>query len=132
MKREFWQVALLLGFLGTSWIRSAGAEDGLADPTKPPANMVSGGRALDGERAAPVLQSILYRHGRKSVAVINGMTVMQGDKMGDVTLVRVAPNRVVLRGPDGLQVLYLTPDVAKQTVNSPLIRHDGEKNRGGA
>jgi len=132
MKQEFWHVTLLLGFMGALWTLPAGAEDGLADPTRPPASVTSGESAPEGEGAAPVLQSILYRHGRKSVAVINGMTVMQGDKVGDATLVRVTQNRVVLRGPGGLQVLYLTPDVAKQTVKSPLIRQDSKKNRGGA
>lgn len=132
MKREFGQAAVLLGFLGAFWAGAAFAEDGLGDPTRPPASVASGESAPEGDGAAPVLQSILYRHGRKSVAVINGMTVMQGDKVGDATLVRVTQNRVVLRGPSGLQVLYLTPDVAKQTVKSPLIRQDGKKNRGGA
>lgn len=85
---------------------------GLPDPTRPPA-------IVEGEPAATAasgLQSIIRRKHGKSAAVINGVYVEQGGKVGDATLTRIGEDSVELRSPGGRETMYLTPGVGKQKV----------------
>ena len=83
----------------------AQAQDGI-DPTRPPSVMTApvvlpGGAyaAPRAERRAPELQSILVslRPGGRRVAVIDGKTVRQGQRVGDAVLVAIGSTEVVLR-----------------------------------
>ncbi|WP_426104879.1 MSHA biogenesis protein MshK [Massilia sp. TSP1-1-2] len=98
------------------------AQDG-ADPTRPPAAMtapvlapsmpggVAGGvlTAPRLERRAPQLQSILVslRPGGRRVAVIDGKTVRQGQRVGDAVLVAIGATEVVLRRGGKTETLTL-------------------------
>jgi len=89
--------------------------DNLPDPTLPPASI---GRTPEGPppapgAAAPVLQSVLISPTRR-VAIINGQTVKQGDKIGDARVVRITEGTVVLRSDKEMQTLKLFPGIEKQ------------------
>jgi MSHA biogenesis protein MshK len=77
----------------------------VVDPTRPPAAMTApqlppGAVALPrAERAQPQLQSILVslRPGGRRVAVIDGKTVRQGQRVGDAQVLTINATDVVLR-----------------------------------
>lgn len=86
----------------------------LQDPTKPPAQATPAAAGA-GEAAAPAgpqLQSVLIGSRGRQVAVIDGQTVRQGERVGDAVLVRVGKNEAVLRRGKTLQVLTLFPAAA--------------------
>lgn len=90
------------------------------DPTRPPEDW--GRPAADkGEAAGSLrLQSVLLpQQGGRPVAVIGGRTVALGGRLGEMTLVSLDEHKAVLRGPEGLLQLFLTPDVDKQTISPP-------------
>jgi MSHA biogenesis protein MshK len=66
----------------------------LADPTRPPGEGAA--QAQPGDSAGGRLQSVLISS-RRSVAVIDGRTVALGERVGDATLVSIAPAEVVLQ-----------------------------------
>lgn len=108
---------------------SLGVQAQTADPTRPPAAMLAtGGDALAGSDAAPVLrlQSVLVPQGGRPVAVIAGRTVALGDSVGGAKLVRLNEREAVLQGADGVTHLYLTPDVEKQMIVTPKSRKAGK------
>ena len=89
----------------------------LADPTRPPPALEAPA-AVAGKSPAPLsgLQTVIMRKGRKPVAVINGETVELGAKLGEATLVKLSEREAVLQGPQGKEVLRLTPNAAKTPV----------------
>lgn len=89
----------------------AAAQAPTADPTRPPAALDAAAAAT--AKAVPPaagLQTIIRRQGAKPVAVINGETVELGGKIGAATLVRLGDAEAVLQGPQGREVLRLTPN----------------------
>ena len=94
---------------------------GVADPTRPPASLeqpVSGGDATPtGGVPASGVQTIVRRHQHgKPAALINGEFVVLGGRVGESRLVRVDEDSVTLRGPEGTEVLKLTPAVDKRVI----------------
>lgn len=83
--------------------------DVLPDPTRPPSE-ISAPAATEGEVAESGLQSVIIAPGRRA-AIINGQTVELGGKYGDARLIEVNERGVVLRGPQGREVLPLFPGV---------------------
>lgn len=89
----------------------------LADPTRP---------AIDTGSAAPAgitatttmagLQSIIQRKSGKPAALINGVVVELGGKVGEARLVKIGEDFVVLRGSMGNETLRLTPGIEKKAV----------------
>lgn len=87
----------------------------LADPTEPPAWLLSGDAALLNQ--GPVLQSILRGPGLHA-AVINGEKVKVGQPYGDGVLIRLGENEAVLRQADGsLLTLKIDYAIAKTPVS---------------
>ena len=91
---------------------AAQAQDaGSNDPTRPPASMSA--PVIPGTVAAPAgvpeVQSILVslRPGGRRVAVINGKTLRQGDRIGGAVLESIEPTHVVLRRGGQKQILKL-------------------------
>ena len=83
--------------------------EGLADPTRPP----NAGPGAAGEEAAvsgPELQSVLISPMR-SLAVIDGQTVLLGGKFRDATVSRISASGVELRSGSQVEVLRLFPRV---------------------
>jgi hypothetical protein len=88
----------------------AGAQ-GLPDPTRPPAIVETAPAAAS---APSGLQSIIRREKGRSAAVINGVYVEQGGKIGDATLTRIGEDFVELRSASGRETMYLTPGIGKK------------------
>ena len=86
----------------------------LADPTRPAVTASEPVASGAVDAAAPSgLQTIIIGRGRKPMAVINGIMVGLGDKIGEATLVKLSESEAVLLGPAGREVLQLLPGVAK-------------------
>lgn len=103
-------VSCLACFMG----RSVAAEaELLADPTRPPAAalMVGGGM---GESPGGRLSSIVLPKQGRATAVIDGQVVRLGERVGGARLLRLTESEAVLEGPEGVERLYLTPDVDKK------------------
>jgi MSHA biogenesis protein MshK len=98
-------VSLLL--VGTSVC----AEQGTADPMRPPTALVS--TADDGPKSG--LQSV-FISGEYRAALIDGQLVEQGHKYGDATLVHVTESDVTLVQGRETRVLRLFPAVDKKMV----------------
>lgn len=92
----------------------------LPDPTRPPAG-ADGAPAAEVVPAGPRLQSVLHRQGMKPAAVIDGVFVELGGRVGDARLVRVREDAVDLQGPGGRQILFLTPNIAKKVPASASV-----------
>jgi MSHA biogenesis protein MshK len=114
--RGLWKcgLGLLLGVLPLAAL----AEE-LPDPTRMPAEISAPVTAEAGAAQDSGLQSVIIAPGRRA-AIINGQTVEQGGKYGNARLIKVGESSVVLRGPEGEQVLKLFPgvDMKKNKVQS--------------
>ncbi len=89
---------------------------GLPDPTRPPAAFDAGAAsaATAAPPTAPRLQSIIRRQGARSAALINGVYIELGGKVGEARLERIGEDSVDLRSMAGRETLYLTPGIGKQ------------------
>lgn len=90
----------------------AEAAAALPDPTRPPANLMSGASvAAAPTPSAPQLQSVLIARqaGGRHVAVIDGHTLRLGETYKGATLASVTPTQVVLVQGKQRQVLRLYP-----------------------
>jgi len=85
----------------------------LSDPTRPPASLAAPDMADAGDGTPPParLQSILISRtpGGRRLAVIDGVTVRAGAKVGDAVLVKINDASVVLRRGKNLETLPLFP-----------------------
>ena len=93
------------------------------DPTRPPSGYATESAEPALESGGLTLQSILISPSHKA-AIISGVMVKEGEKLGDATLVKVAESEVVLRTAGVNQVLKLYPGVDK--------REAGAADKGGA
>lgn len=85
----------------------------MTDPTRPPAALAAEAPVGGGEGAVTQvrqLQTVIISPTRKA-AIINGVLVNLGGKVGDAVLTRVAEDEVVLRSGDSREVLKLHPAV---------------------
>jgi MSHA biogenesis protein MshK len=103
-----------------------------SDPTRPPAAYL-GQAPVAGtvaEEGGLRLQSVLTPQHGKPLAIIGGVTVGLGGKVGNATLVRLSEREAVLQGAEGVTRLYLTPDVEKQMIVTPVPRSKGKSRQG--
>ena len=105
--------AVVADVVGASPIVSTGA-----DPTRPPPSLLA--PVDDAPAQASGLQTIIRRAGAKPVAIINGEHVVLGGKVGDARLVSLGETEAVLQGPNGKEVLRMTPGVDIRPVVAPL------------
>lgn len=121
-------LACLLG-----WVGYASAQGGrsLPDPTRPPAatNGDPASASADVAAAPSGLQTIILGKGHKPMAVINGVIMELGDKLGDATLVKLTETEAVLQGPSGREVLNLLPGLVKRSgaEGYRIMKDDGMK-----
>ncbi len=90
------------------------AAESLPDPTRP-AIELGGGTGAESAGAVPQaaprgLQSVIISPEYRA-AIINGVTVPQGGKVGDSTLVEVRESSVILQNARGRRVMELFPKV---------------------
>ena len=88
------------------------AGSALADPTRPPASMAGDTAVAVGE-SGPVLQSVIIPKKGKPMALIGGQQVVLGGVYGDSRLIALTEREAVLKGPAGIEHLYLTPGIEK-------------------
>ena len=102
----------------TSLCLLAGPVLAAADPTQPPAAWLNAANETTAmlDSGSPRLQSVLLPKNGKGVAVIGGETVRFGGLLGEAKLIGLSEREAVLKGPDGVIHLYLTPSVEKQMI----------------
>ena len=103
---------------------ASAASEPLADPTRPPvmlgSEFSSGGDLMPSRLTSVVLPR---QGGGRPSAVIGGQVVQLGGLVGEARLVRVTESEALLEGPDGVERLYLTPDIEKKmNVNKAASR----------
>lgn len=98
----------------------------LADPTLPPFGVAS---SMEGAGAGSTgLRSVILPKKGPASAVIDGQLVPVGGRVGEARLVRVTETEAVLEGPEGVERLYLTPDVDKKmSVTKGAARRQKDK-----
>jgi len=98
---------------------AAGAQAGLADPTRPPAGTsvdeTATSTAALQPKAAHRLQSVLISPKRK-LAVIDGRTVPLGGRIDSAVLIAINETGVTLRRGEQTEVLPLNAGVQKKAV----------------
>jgi MSHA biogenesis protein MshK len=93
----------------------------LADPTQPPvfvqpavaAAPVRAGTAADVAPAWPRLQSVQVSADGRSSALVDGRVVRIGERLGDMNIVAIDADGILLRGKRFDQRLALLPGIAK-------------------
>jgi MSHA biogenesis protein MshK len=98
---------------------------GLSDPTRPPDAATAAPPSQDATgsaAAAPRLLSVLISPNRK-LAVIDGRTVVLGERVGDATLVQITETQVTLRRGAELTTLELYPGVVRRATPTIAGRH---------
>lgn len=122
--------------LGASGFAHGQKDASLLDPTRPPASVQepvvpgSPGSPGGGAESAPShsgLQTVILGKGHKPMAVINGVMVELGDKVGEATLIKLSEFEAVLQGPAGREVLHLLPGGIRKTDSSRVQSQDGTK-----
>lgn len=98
----------------TAWLAGAASAQ-LADPTRPPPEVISSSPAAEAGTVATGLQSIIRRREGRPAALINGEVVELGGRVGEAQLVEIGEDAVVLLGPQGRETLRLMPAAEKQT-----------------
>jgi len=123
MRNPSWAVICMMALLQSV----NAAEDGLADPTRPP---------MAREPLAPVLQgpdpvwnlSMVKLSADRRCAVINQRYVCEGEEVDAATVVSVAPAEVVLEaGNSRIQLLMKGLSVKTRSVNSSMKLRSKEK-----
>lgn len=96
------------------------------DPTRPPASWLSPDNAASVENAGgPRLQSVLLPEKGRPLAIISGKNVPLGGEFEGARLVSIQEHVVILRGPEGITRLYLTPEVEKKMTEQPKANVPG-------
>ncbi len=87
------------------------------DPTRPAID-TGIGMPVDTTATTPpsALQSIIQRKDGKPAALIHGMVVALGGRVGESRLARIGEDFVELRGAMGKEILRLTPGIEKKAV----------------
>lgn len=121
-------IALLLSSVLPITVYGMEAPPLAADPTRPPDAVLAASGVVVPPLSGGRLTSVLLPAKGKASAVIDGQVIMQGGQIGAARLVRVTEAGVVLDGPEGIERLYLTPDVEKNmNMNKTASRRTKDK-----
>jgi MSHA biogenesis protein MshK len=90
-----------------------GQNASLPDPMRPPSSVIEPAAVAKAGVVGSGLQTVILRKGATPMAVIDGKTVKLGGKVGEARLVKLSESEAVLNGPNGREVLRLTPAVEK-------------------
>ena len=98
-------------------LASAAQAQTARDPTQPPALLLqehaSTAEREDSAAQQPVLGAVVRLHDGRSWVVINGQVYRQGDQIGDQKITRIEETGVLLRGPQGNEMLVLSPELKR-------------------
>lgn len=104
---------IVLFLAGSLWLGLAQAEsESLMDPTRPPEAFVTGAPGA-GQEEGLRLQSVLMPQSGRPTAIISGQVVRVGEEVGGARLLKLTETEAVLKGPNGVERLFLTPDATK-------------------
>ena len=109
------QRLIALGLLFAASTSQAALAQALNDPTRPPS---ASSLQATGEASPSRLQSVLISPARK-IAVIDGRAVRLGERVGDATLIAIAPSQVTLQRGARYETLRMHPAVQKKAVKKP-------------
>lgn len=106
----------------------------MVDPTRPPDELTIKPEVSPEKDGKPALaksglQTIISRKGAKPMAVINGEIVYLGGMVGDARLVRLGEMEVELDGPNGKEVMRMTPSVEKKMILQPNLVSEQKRGR---
>lgn len=101
-------------------LMAQGPGEFVRDPTRPA--YVVGEAGGVGVAASSRLSSIVRREGRPPQAVVDGVLVSLGGKVGDARLVRIHETTVVLQSERGSETLMLTPGIEKTQSQKHLTK----------
>lgn len=104
-------------------LASAASAEALSDPTRPPVGMSGKASGAPWEAKtetpdAPLLQSVILHKGAEPRALVNGEWLRQGQTFGDLKIMKILVDRVVIKGPQGRQTLKMMPNVEMNAVAS--------------
>ena len=108
-------MVIRLSLMMISLSGAALADETLPDPTRPPSGVETAVTAV--APSGPLLQMIRTLDGKR-IAVVSGQAVNVGSKMNNLVVTRIDEDRVVLRGPEGVLILKLFPDIEKNPIAS--------------
>ena len=99
----------------------------LTDPTRPPVQLSTPVAEVEatGQVTSIGLQSVILKKEGRPAALINGELIELGGRVGEMKLVKVEEDSVILLGPEGRETLRLTPAAEKkqkieQTSTKPI------------
>ncbi len=118
--RVFACASLLAGALGSA----AAVRAQIPDPTRPPSELSAPAAGAVTPKAAagvPQVQSILVslRPGGRRLAIIDGKTVREGDRLGNAVVATIRSTEVILRRGSTMQVLKLFGPMPRGTNVQP-------------
>ena len=94
----------------------AGAQaQALSDPTRPATGAAAAAGMPEDIPGVRRLQSVLLSGGRK-LAIIDGVTVPLGGKLGEARVVKITESEVTLKNGEETEILKLFPTIEKQPV----------------
>lgn len=119
--KKFLPILLALACIAVA--PASAAAEALSDPTRP-SGTVAGGAAVPGSEApaaVPQLQSVIILPTERS-AIINGQLLKLGAAFGELRVVKISENEVVLHSVDGNQTLRMYPEVfIKRIEAAPFV-----------
>ena len=108
-------IALGTAMLGATLL----AQAGMNDPTRPPPGFgLPPGQA---PAEAPLVVGGIFLMGTKPYALVDGMTVRVGDRLGEARVTRIDHQGVWLQGGAGKRLLKLAPEVEKRPAEQTRI-----------
>lgn len=96
----------------------------LADPTRPSGASIAAGPPATAEKPSG-LQSVILRKQGRPAALINGEVIELGGMAGEMKLVAIREDAVVLQGPEGEETLRLMPAAEKTYEKSAKVGNGG-------
>ncbi|MDQ5879899.1 MAG: biosis protein MshK [Pseudomonadota bacterium] len=109
------RLLLLAACVAAAGFAYAVPPESLPDPTRPPAVVAGNDAGAVADISSSRLTSVVLPKNGRPAAVIEGQVVPLGGMVGGARLTRVTESGVVLEGPDGIERLFLTPDVEKKS-----------------
>lgn len=109
---------LLAGLASAAW-------GGMTDPTRPPPGFAEQGTVAVAE--PPLVVTGVFLMDKRPYAVVDGMTVRVGDRLGDGNISRIDETGVWLATRSGRRLLRLVPEIDKKPAGQDRTRMEKTK-----
>jgi hypothetical protein len=111
--------------LATTLVLASVAQAEITDPTRPPAGFGAPDTAQD--QPPPLVVNSVFLMGRKPYALVDGMAVRVGDRLGEGRVSRIDEAGVWLKTPAGTRHLKLVPGIDKRPAGQGNTRMEKHK-----